>query len=796
MKQFSERVKKILSEMTLEEKAVQLSCIVPAMTTTRGVFSEEKAAESMPNGVGRMTQFASGFVQGPKQAAEGYNAIQKYVIEKTGLPAIIQNESSSGVVAAEGTIFPVPLAFGATFDDQLAYRFGKVLGDEGRAIGPHAMMSPVADVGRDSRWGRVDETFGEDPLVCARFSSEEVHGIQGEDYTKRCAALAKHWLAYGASEGGTNCATININPKEIFETFATPFAAAIQEHDMQSVMVTYSEIDGRPMSVNDYYTQEVLRNKLGFTGIAVCDGGSIPRVIDIQGMFEDREELAAMALKAGIDADTPMTDVYHHIVSGVRNGKIDEKDLDTCVLRTLQFREEMGLLDHPFVDPEKAVEVFADPKADELSEEVAQKSITLLKNNGILPLKKDVRKIAIIGPFADRRFAFYGGYGYPAMMGSFLEASLNPEVSVMEGFAELINNLVDIPSLKEKMYKDPSKPFSVNMENYLKEELGTLSFLDAFKLAYPEAEVVAVSVGNDLKHFDEQLEEALKAAADADVVIFAAGEITGQGAEATSGEGVNNPDLELPFRQQDALEAVHALDIPVVLLLTNGRALALGKAEPLCDAIVENWYPGPAGGKPAVNVISGAFNPTGHLPVTIPQISAQCPIYYYHHTGSGYMNIHQKPDKSVLQPLYPFGYGLSYTNFEMTDFQYDKEVETGGQFTCSVKVRNTGERKGSHLVQIYTHSTKPTVNRPIKELRAWKQVELEAGEEKTVKFTLDTRQFGYLNWKNEFVIEARPQEIYVCTDSSTIVDRGEISFTGEDKEILHDRVYNFVAEEF
>lgn len=213
----SQRVKDILAKMSLEEKAIQLSCIMPSMVLTRGVFSKEKAEGVIPQGVGRMTQFATGFVGGAKQAAQGYNEIQKYMIEKTGLPCIIQNESSSGLVAADATIFPVPIALAGTFEPELSYKMGKVLSDEGKAIGAHFMMSPVADINRDSRWGRVDETFGEDPLVAARFTSEEVHGIQGDDFTKRCGALAKHWVGYGASEGGINCATINIVEKDLFE---------------------------------------------------------------------------------------------------------------------------------------------------------------------------------------------------------------------------------------------------------------------------------------------------------------------------------------------------------------------------------------------------------------------------------------------------------------------------------------------------------------------------------------------------------------------------------------------------
>lgn len=792
MKEPSKRVQEILANMSIEQKAIQLSCVLPSLVLDKGIFDKERAEKEMPLGVGRMTQFASGFADGPVQAAEGYNAIQKYIIEKAGVPAIIQNESSSGTVAADATIFPVPIALASTFEPSLSYEMGKVIGDEGKAIGVHAMMSPVADVNRDARWGRVDETFGEDPLLCARFTSEEVRGIQGEDYSKRCAALAKHWVAYGASEGGINCASINIGPKEIFEVYATPFAAAIKEQDMQSIMVTYSEIDGRPMSVNEEYTQKVLREDLGFNGIAVCDGMSIPRVIETQGMFASREELAGAALKAGIDADTMFTTVYNHIVEGVKQGVVDEADLDAAVLRTLQCREEMGLLDHPFVDPKKAQAVYDDPKADALSAEIAQKSITLLKNDGILPLKNETKKIAVIGPFADRLATCFGGYAYPAMMGSFLEMCVDPEASVkMEGFQQIAEKMFDISSMKSKMYKDPTRSFAENFDDYLQESLGTRSLTDALKKELPAITFVSYGESLNVEDYQARIEKAKEVAKDADIVILAMGEVTGQGKDATSGEGINYPDLTLPFHQQDLVKAIHDLGKPSILVLFNGRPMALGETEPLVNAIVEAWYPGPAGGKPIAKVLSGAFNPEGHLPTTFPQKSEQCPIYYGHKTGSGYMNIKQEADPNVLQPLYPFGYGLSYTTFTLSNLKHDETVATGDCFKVQVDITNTGDVAGCDTIQIYTHSQYPTINRPIKELRGFKKVRLEPKQTKTIEFTFDTHQFGYYNADNAFVIENRPQDIFVGDNSSEIQLKGEISFTGKEKEILHERVFDF-----
>ena len=795
MKEPSKRVREILAKMTLEEKANQLSCIMPSMAVEKGVFSREEAERSMPDGIGRFTQYATSFVGGPKQAAEAHNALQKYSIEKNGLPIIIQNESSTGLVAAGATVFPIPLAMAATWEDKLSYEMGKVISDEGRAIGAKVMMSPVADVARDSRWGRVGETFGEDPMLAGRFSAEEAKGIQGDDYTKRCAALAKHWVGYGVSEGGINCATINIGKKELCEVYAAPFAAAIKEADMQGIMVTYSDIDGRPMSVNEEYMKKVLRDDLGFTGTTVCDGLSIPRVIETQGMFRDREELAAYALKAGVDADTMITTVYNHIPDGVRNGVIDEKDVDDCVLRILQQKEEFGLLDDPYIDPEKAQAVFDDPKADELSAEIAEKSMTLLKNSGVLPLKKDLKKIALIGPFAERLASMYGGYAYPCMMSGFLGSVLDTSNVKMEGFAEMVGKMFDVDQLKEMMYKDPSKDYQENLNDWLKKDYGMVTLTDALRKELPETEITyRFGPHNNSENWQEEIAEAAETAKDADVVIMALGEVTGFGPDATSGEGTNNPDLRLPGYQQQLLEACAAVGKPVVMVLFSGRPLALQEAEPLCDAILAAWYPGPAASQTVAKTLCGKINPCGKLPVTFPRISSQCPLYYGHMTGSGYMTIKQTPDKTVLQPLYPFGYGLSYTSFKISDLKADSEAETGKTFRVSCTVENTGSVKGDETVQIYTHSKCPTVIRPIKELRAYQRVTLEPGEKKTIEFTLDTRNFGYYNFRNEFVIEARPQDIFLCSDSSTILEKAEIEFTGEDKEILHDRVFGFKAE--
>lgn len=413
-----------------------------------------------------------------------------------------------------------------------------------------------------------------------------------------------------------------------------------------------------------------------------------------------------------------------------------------------------------------------------------------------MPLKNEKKKIAIVGPFAEKLSCFFGGYAFPAMMGSFAEMFVDPSVSSsMEGFQDLIRKMIDVDSLLEMMYKDHTKSFAENFDDYLHETLGTMSLTAAMKEALPDVEFVSCGRSLNTKDYKSVIAEAKDVCKDADMVIYAVGEITGSGGkDSTSGEGVNNPDLRLPFHQEDLIKEISQLNIPTIMTLFNGRAMALGEVEPLVDAIVECWYPDPSGGKVVANVLRGAYNPQGRLPITFPQISSQCPIYYGTKTGSGYTKIDQTPDNSVMQPLYPFGYGLSYTEFALSNLKNDESVETLGSFKVSFDVTNAGKVKGKDVVQVYTHSLAPTINRPIKELRGFAVVELEPDETKHVEFTFDTRQFGYFNAKDEFVIEPRPQAVYVGHNSSDIALQSKIEFTGEVQEILHDRVFDFKVE--
>lgn len=791
MKKPSKRVKDILAGLSIEEKARQLSCIVPMMLMEKGTLSQRKMDEIIPQGIGRFTQYSTGFLSGPREAAEATNMLQKHIIDRTGgIPAIIQNESAAGLVAAKATVFPVPIALASTWEPQLAHRMGETISREAKAVGIRVAMSPVADVARDSRWGRVGETFGEDPMLVSRFTAEKAKGIQGMDYRENVVSLAKHFLGYGMSEGGINCAVINMGRKDLIEIYGAPFAAAIQETDMQGVMVTYSEIDGLPMSVNEYYMNDVLRGQMGFSGLAVCDGGSIPRCHYTQGLYNSPEELAGHALRASIDADTPFTQIYNRMVDAVQHGLVDEKDLDAAVLRTLTQKEELGLLDDPYVNPDEAERIYSIPDGREASQEIANKEITLLKNEGVLPISDKVNNILLAGPFADRLSTLFGGYAYPSFI-EMLSCMCLGEKTSMEGISDFFEKMLDKKEVMDALGLDESQPLEENMDNYIRRQYGISTLREALVAELPHVKINCCTGVSNCDDWQGKLQEAIELAKDSELIILALGEVTGFGKDATSGEGINNPDLRLPGYQQQLVEAIAELGKPVILILFNGRPLAISEVEPLCDAIVEAWYPGPYGGDAVAGVLSGRINPGGKLPITFPQISSQCPIYYGHKTGSGYLDINQQPIKGVMQPLFPFGYGLSYTNFELTDLDVQKNVSIGDSFTLSVRVKNTGDCAGDEVVQVYTHTRQPSVIRPIKELRAFKRVPLQSGESKTIEFKLDTRQFGYFNKEDEFVVEPCEYDIMVGNSSSDIAQQALINLVGKTLDISADKRFGF-----
>lgn len=794
-----ERVKELLSKMTVEEKVAQLSCTLPLTLMKGGKVQESLLKKDVGTGVGRMTQFAAGFLDGAVSAAEEYNKIQKHMIENTrlGIPALIQNETAAGLVAPNASIFPVPIALASTWQPELAEDMGNIIRDQAKAIGVRQCLSPVADVARDARWGRVGETFGEDTTLVTQFSIAKTKGLQGENYGDNVISCAKHFMGYGASEAGVNTAVINLGAKELFEVYGTPFAGMIKEANLQCVMVTYSEIDGLPMSVNEHYMKKVLREDMEFDGSAICDALSISKAHNDNDIEKDEKSIAIRALKTGIDADTPITSAYHNLVEAVKNGEVSEEVLDLSVGRILKHKFDLGLFEQPYVDIEHTKEVYSSTKGDQVSKSIAQKEITLLKNDGILPLKEG-KKIALIGPFANRTSILFGGYAYP----SFLEMmfwSCDYGKSKMEGVGEVFDKLIDKDYVRKKLKIKKERSYEENLESYLKETYQVKSLYE--EMIQNDVNVQYARGCSNEENNDLQMEEAVKIANDSDVILVTLGEVTGFGKEATSGEGINNYDLNLPGNQEKLLQKLCETGKPVVLILFNGRPLSIPYATDHCSAIVEVWYPGLYGPEAINQVLWGKTNPGGKLPITFPRSSGQCPIYYSHKASSGYrpVNFDLKQINLIKEsnnaPLFHFGHGLSYTSFTYKNIAADSFVIIGEVLKVSMTIQNSGKYKGDDVVQVYTHIKGASVSRPVMELKAFKRVTLDVKEEKNLVFEIDTRSLGYFNKENEYVVEPREMQIMIGSSSIDIRLETNINICGEEKQILHDRVYSFQAYE-
>lgn len=779
MRRYSSRVQKLIQEMNIDEKINQLSCTIPLTIMKNGSIEEALMDKEIPHGIGRFTQFAGGFFQGPEAAAKAYNEIQAYVIEHSPhkIPALMQNEALTGLVAAKATAFPIPLSMAASWQPDNVRKMGEVIDQEARAIGVRMVLSPVADVARDGRWGRIGETFGEDPLLVSRFASAEAEGIQQQDIYTYTAACAKHFMGYAASEGGINRAHVALGRKELLEVHGAPFAAMIKDAHLEGVMATYNEIDGLPMSINNDYMNNILRDTFHFNGVAICDALSIPNSHSYNGIGRDMLDVVNWALEAGIDADTPITTAYQLIKTGVEQGRIAPQLVDAAVGRVLDQKERLGLFAHPFVEIDQVKNVYNNQEHQKLSKEMAAQGMVLIQNRGALPLS-DPQKIAVIGPFADKVSTMFGGYAYTKFIEMFANAVIGKK-SKMEGVGSFFERFIDKDYTKEVLRLDDEQSYDENIERYIKAEYQVKTPLEAIREAFPHTEITyAKGLHNGIAD-TEKLREAHRLAEDADTIILMLGEVTGFGEDAASGEGTNNSSLCLDPEQERLITELHQSGKPIILVLFNGRPLLLSRIAPFCNAILEVWYPGPYGGEAIVDILSGRINPSGKLPLTFPQTSSQCPIYYGHRTGSGYLQRDGSRDSSIEPPFYPFGYGLSYTTFKIHDLQVNEAVNIGDPFEIKIKVTNTGNAEGSEVVQIYSRTCQPSIARPVKELRAFYKVKLKPQSTKTLTFILDTKHFAYYDRQEQFVVEPSDILFMIGNHCEDIAQQSIVKFVGE-----------------
>ncbi len=737
----SGRVRELLARMTLEEKIAQLGSFSVHRLMTDGKFDIGKARELLKHGIGQITRVAGGSDLPPKEAAQLANEIQRFLIEETrlGIPAIVHEECLSGLMARGTITFPQAINLASTFEPDLVREMTTAIRKEMRAVGAHQGLSPVLDVLRDPRWGRTEETFGEDPYLIACMAVAYITGLQGDDLKQGIIATAKHFSGHGWPEGGRNCAPLHTGPREFREVLSFPFEAAVRVAKVQSIMNAYHDIDGIPCAASRELLTDLLRGEWGFDGIVVSDYVAVHMLFNVHRVAVDEKDAACQALYAGIDIELPDLHCYAKLVDAVREGLISEAIVDEAVRRVLIVKERLGLFDNsPFVDPDAAPSIFDAPEHRQLARLIAQKSIVLLKNEeNLLPLRKDLSSIAVIGPNADDPRNMLGDYAYVAHLD--LKEPPVPIVTVLEGIKGKVS---------------------------------------------PSTKVLYAKGCEILGGTTEGIAEAVEIAKQAEVIILAVGDRSGLFGRGTVGEGCDRVDLRLPGHQEELVRALVQTGKPIVLVLVNGRPVTLGDLIDKIPAIVEAWFPGEEGGNAIADVLFGDVNPGGKLPVTFPKAVGQVPLHYSRVPLS-----HRDYVEMKNTPQFPFGHGLSYTKFEYSDLTITPEkISPAGTVSISVTVKNVGDREGDEVVQLYVRDVVASRVRPVKELKGFKRVALKPGEAKRVTFHLSADQLSLYDRAMRFVVEPGEIEVMVGSSSEDIRLTGKFEIVGEVREVPGERV--------
>ncbi|GAA3938856.1 glycoside hydrolase family 3 N-terminal domain-containing protein [Microbacterium soli] len=725
----SERVSALLAEMTLEEKAAQLvgywldrgGEVVAPMQNEMGASQASGAlAEITRDGIGHYTRVYGTRPVDPAERAEWLWAEQRRLQRETrlGIPALVHEECLTGLAAWKAATFPTPLAWGASFDPELVARMGALIGGSMRQLGIHQGLAPVLDVVRDPRWGRVDECIGEDPYLVGTVGTAYVRGLQSEGVH----ATLKHFLGYSASRAGRNHAPVSAGPREVADVFLPPFEMAIRDGGVRSVMNSYAEIDGVPVASDPELLTGVLRGDLGFDGVVVADYFAVAFLEVMHQVAADRGEAAERALKAGIDVELPSGDAYlAPLVERVRSGSLDEGYIDRAVLRVLAQKEQLGLLEADAFEDAPPAHIDLDtPEHRDVARRLAAESLVLLSNDGVLPLAGTATRIAVIGPNADRSAALQGCY-------SFANHVLAHHPGHELGF--------EIPTVREAMAQ-----------------------------ARPDAEIVHVA-GCDVEGDDRSgFAAAAAAASNADVAIVVVGDQAGLFGRGTVGEGNDVESLDLPGVQRELVESLVSTGTPVVMVLVTGRPYAIdwaldGVSAPA--AVLQAFFPGEAGGTAIAEVITGAANPSGRLPVSLPRSAGAQPYSYLHPVLGGPSDV----TSTDPTPLRPFGFGLSYSTFAYEDIEVSGTTTTDGRFTASVLVRNTGDRTAVDVVQLYGRDPVASVTRPVAQLLGYARVELEAGQQRRVRFDVPAARFAFSDRRMVRVVEPGDVEVWAASHS-------------------------------
>ena len=726
-----ERIRDLIGRMTVEEKVAQVTAVWADKHKMEGsdfAFDPGKAGEVMPHGIGHVTRPSERSGGGePGRSGEDeiayVNAIQRWLVEETrlGIPALMHEESLHGLAAADATSWGQPISVAATFNRELTRELYATAARQAASRGAHVVLTPVVDVARDPRWGRVEETLGEDPYLAAQIGLQAVLGFQGDDDRwdeGEVFATLKHMAGHGEPEGGNNIGPAHISERTLREIFLYPFEYIVKQGRVRNIMASYNEVNGVPSHANGYMLNDILREEWGYRGAVVSDYFAVRELHERHAVAASLGEAAMLAIRSGVDIELPDREAFPSLVEAVNQGQLPEEVLNTAVGRILRQKFDRGLFDNPYVPAGKALSNTA--ADDALVRQAGAEGMILLKNEGVLPLAPGLT-IGLVGPNADK--VLLGGYSdYPAHF-----------VTLRAG-----------------------------LEDYAKRSGGKVVYSEGTRVTEPGSwykdTVIAVSAEQDR----QRIEVALRELKDVDVIVVAVGgnELTSREAWAEGHLG-DRPTLEMMGTQNELIDALAILDKPLIGLVFGGRPLDIRNLTERAGAVFQCFYLGQETGHSVADVLSGKTNPSGKLPISLPRSVGHIPAYYnYKPTARrGYLF-------ADVNALFPFGYGLSYTTFELSEPQLANErISVDGKTTVSVTLTNTGKVAGKEVVQLYLRDEYSSVTRPIKELKGFEKIYLQPGESREVTFQLSPEQLKFLDAEMNQVVEPGTFRIMVGTSS-------------------------------
>ncbi|WP_307276753.1 glycoside hydrolase family 3 N-terminal domain-containing protein [Arthrobacter sp. W4I7] len=762
-----DRADLLLRKLSLDEKMAQVSCYFPMDIT-----QTEEFPERFPNGIGEVSCLEARSALTLDEVTAFQRSVQTKAMEGSGhgIPAIFHMEGLCGAYLPGATSFPSGLGRAAGWNIGLEREIGNIVGRQERAVGITHTLAPVLDVSRDPRMGRQGETYGEDPTLAAALGVAHTKGLQGEDASgRRTDAVAKHFVGSHHTEGGIHGAHCNVPDRLLMELYGKPFQAAITLAGLRGVMPSYNSVSGEPVSASARLLKTVLREQMGFDGLLVSDYGAVGNLHTVQRVAQSPAHAGLAALRAGMDVELHVPQGFGpELREWFEDGRADVALLDRAVHRVLSAKFRMGLFEQPFAPyPAERDASFQLPADKAVAVQSARESLVLLQNDGTLPLRRDVRTLAVIGCHAATARYFFGGYTHYSMAEGKL--AVNSSMAGLTTSSEDYQTVTNaVPGTTIEASEGPAFE-----ELLLQQQPGIRSLLDELRVRLPETEVswaygYPIAGGDDSGH-----DEAIALAEGADVVLVTLGGKHGTASIASTGEGIDATDINLPRCQDDLIVKLAKLGKPIIGVHLDGRPVSSDAADTHLAALLEAWSPAEGGAEAIVDVLTGAYNPSGRLPVSIARNAGQVPVYYNHPHGSAWNQGESVGFPGYVdaphEPRFFFGHGLSYTTFDYSSLTLSKhEVESGDTVNISLTVTNSGDRSGTEVVQLYVSDRFATVSRPVLELAGFRRLHLEPGQTAQVEFHLDISQLAFLDVDMQWRVEAGEVDIMVGSSSDDI----------------------------